>query len=349
MSSRIRLFSLFVILFAASVMVADDLLVTGAKIVPTSTPVMVPAGPFTLLESDGSILSCSKRGQLVCEVRNMPLLLQTDPRVDWDLRANAEVGCYDTSILTVILTAEANRDRSYRVIGRTRKLLSISAGEAPKAIEQLAQEYRWAMEGQQGKIVNGKAVQPLYLTEALADTADGKIAQNCDPFVYGSCAEASNAAGHTFRNFVSDDHVTNEYVIGLMKQNYVALIAFARYSPILALPTGKLQFVNNAGRHKVVFSGFRSGSKYPLRINDVGSGTVRWARLAHDLSERGFSKNVPYPTATKTYLEFEGDGTKTGDQVFFIEHIDALKINTPSDIAAIEAAKALAKITFPGK
>src|SRR5882762_8805988 len=49
------------------------------------------------------ILQCNQN-ETTCMVMRMPLLSQTDPRIDSDVQDMGPWGCYDTSILTVILT-----------------------------------------------------------------------------------------------------------------------------------------------------------------------------------------------------------------------------------------------------
>ena len=296
------------------------------------------------------ILACNLAAT-TCRVRNMPLLRQGDPRVGPEVFKMQKDGCYDTSIVTVTVAALANRSKALQPSGRTKFFEDIPANaNMPKNIAQLFQQYRWAQLYQEETAMKakgdfpGKMVQPLYFDEVLADF--GKIQQSCDPYTYGDCkVPVSNNAGNAFRTLVTTEAITNEYVINLMKSGYVTMIAYGRYAP--SLEEGPQKFILQ-NRHKVVFSGFQPG-KYPLLINDVGTGQQVRVRLTTDLSERmvGLGSHGPeirstdtlihtirpmgplvvYPTATHIFLEYEGQ-RKTNEQVYFIEHVDALRIKT---------------------
>ena len=306
------------------------------------------------VQLDGSIegiLACNRAGT-TCRVRNMPLISQTDPRVSPQVLYMGNDGCYDTSIVTVTIAALANRSKALQPSGRTKMFDELTGNQMmPKEIAQLSQQYRWAAVHHQETLMQehgnfkGKVVQPLYFDEVLADF--GKIQQSCDPYTYGNCtAPVSNNAGNAFRTFVSTENITNEYVINRMKSGYVTMIAYGRYTPSLEEGPQKFVFYN---RHKVVFSGFQPG-KYPLLINEVGSGKQVRARLTTDLSERmvGLGSHGPevrstdtlihtirpmnprfvvYPTPTQIFIEYEGE-RKVNEQVYFIEHIDGLRIKT---------------------
>lgn len=294
----------------------------------------IPINPRKLLGPRKGILECDRPGT-TCNVANMPLLSQSDPRIDNDVKDMEDYGCYDTSIVTVVLTALADREPSLNFSGRTRDFSQITARDLkPKEIEQLSQQYRWAKEHQANVLVGRKIIQPLYFDEVLADF--GKINEPCDPYTYGKCAAASNQAGDTFRTFVTNQNVTNEYIIDLMRQGYVTMIAYARYNPVIE--QGKLTFQLDS-RHKVVFSGFQPG-EYPLLINDVSNGKQFRVRLTTDLSERlvgplSLTRKpivaplaIRYPSQTRIFLEYEAVAQKITDQVFFIEHVDGLRIKT---------------------
>ncbi len=266
------------------------------------------------------ILACNLAAT-TCRVRNMPLLRH-------------------------------NRSKALQPSGRTKFFEDIPANaNMPKNIAQLFQQYRWAQLYQEETAMKakgdfpGKMVQPLYFDEVLADF--GKIQQSCDPYTYGDCkVPVSNNAGNAFRTLVTTEAITNEYVINLMKSGYVTMIAYGRYTP--SLEEGPQKFILQ-NRHKVVFSGFQPG-KYPLLINDVGTGQQVRVRLTTDLSERMVDlgshgaevrstdtlihtirpmnpRFVVYPTPTPIFIEYEGE-RKVNEQVYFIEHIDALRIKT---------------------
>src|SRR5204862_2314627 len=105
-------------------------------------------------------------------------------------------------------------------------------------------------------------------------------------------------------------------------------------------PTGRLSIdFNNIGSlHKVPFSGFQLGP-YPLRINDVGNGHQYRVRLSTCLSDMQFDpppnvntssiKSVKFNSdfVGKAFLIYEGDDNKPATSVFFVEHIDGLRID----------------------
>jgi hypothetical protein len=101
----------------------------------------------------------------------------------------------------------------------------------------------------------------------------------------------------------------------------------------------------------VVFAGFQPG-KYPLLVNNVGDGRMMRARLTTDLSDRlvgpvaiedltedalrrkgeiakvrHMNPRPVYPLPTHVFLEFEGERA-VNEQVYFIEHVDGLRIRT---------------------
>jgi hypothetical protein len=299
--------------------------------VPTPSHFAHPVTKYIPLPEKHGILACESEWQY-CRVRNMPLILQTDPRLylPAKLAYLPPVGCYDTSIVTIVLTALANRDPKLSVVNRSKMFMDIpSSGAVPKEVEQLKQQYVWAYDFQHGVAAGGKVPNPMYIHEALADAGGGKMNEKCDPYSYRSCSDASNTAGRAFSQSVQDDSVTNASIIGLMKTGYATLVAFARYQ-MVAIPDGRGGVASRKlvreSQHKVVFSGFQPG-KYPLLINDVGNGHRYRVRLSTDLSSRGLSPAYPftYPLPTHTFLEYEGQDQT---QVFFIEGIDAIRIET---------------------
>lgn len=328
---RFVLFALLTFGIAVLGIAADrqSALTSSQAYVPTPRNFGHPVVEYIPLPEIHGILSCVASWN-VCRVRNMPLLDQSDPRLHLapDHAYLAQYGCYDTSIVTVVLTALANRDPKLAVINRTKSFMNIPAsGAVPKEVEQLKQQYTWAYDFQHAVSVGGKIPNPMYIHEALADAGGGKVTQPCNPYSYRNCADASNTAGRAFSQPVQDDSVTNASIIGLMKKGYAVLVAFDRYQ-IVAIPDGRGGIASRKfifkGAHKVVFSGFQPG-KYPLLINDVGNGQRYRVRLSTDLSSLGISVWVPYPRATHTFIEYEG---KEDPNVNFLEEIDTIKIET---------------------
>ena len=299
------------------------------------------------------ILDCDVFGNN-CTVMNMPLISQTDERIDKDVQDMSPWGCYDASITTVISTALANRKkRPLDFQGRT-KIFDSFVGDAaqPKEIKQLSYVYREGKKEGAGEKENGKVVQHLYFHEAAADMFNRLITQKCDPYIYGNCdvvpvGKATNVFADSFRHWISTETLTNEDVIGWMEKGYVVMIAYARYKPtvgktagknigaIAILPGSKIDF-EFVGQHKVVFSGFRKGAEYPLLINDVGNGKRYYVKLSNDLSQRDFGQarllpvTINYPNDwgkgnTKNYIEYEGEN-KPDDNVNFLVHFDGLRL-----------------------
>jgi len=298
------------------------------------------------LKSKKGILSCDLAG-VNCVVMNMPLLNQGDSRIDNDVADMKNWGCYDTSIVTVIATALANRNKSLAFGGRTKIFDQITGdSNAPKEVKQISYQYRLAKRHQAGEIENGKVIQPLYFHEAVADFNQGKILQQCDPYMYGNCdklsnpAQATNLFADAFRTWINPSTgVTNEDIIKLMEQGYVVMIAYVRYEWKYVWNAAKkahdVSFTRDSF-HKVVFSGFRKGEKYPLVINDVGNGTQYNVRISNDIkthkypSKMGLSPNSTYslPTedtgaSTGIFIEYED---LPDLKAFFLDHYDALRI-----------------------
>lgn len=288
--------------------------------------------------TDKGILSCNALGG--CSVRNMPLLLQTDALIPSSLSHYAAVGCYDTSTVSVIIAALANRSSSSPApAGRTKQFMSISAVQLPgttipKEVRQLTWQYGNAKQQDDGaKNFKGKVIQRFYFHEVLADF--GKVNEDCDPYTYGSCMSTTNSSGHAFWEVVgyspwNDATWTNEQIIKKMQAGYAMMIAYGRFDPLISQDkrTGKpVVDFKKSSQHKVVFIGFQPG-KYPLLINDVGNGQQYRVRLSTDLSPRGFNKIGPhrYPTETKIFLEYEGAPLGAKDQVFFVEHVNGFRL-----------------------
>jgi hypothetical protein len=329
--NRFVLFALLVLGIGGFALAGDSgLALHSPANVPTASNYGHPVTGYIPLPEKHGILAC-EAGWQVCRVRNMPLITQTDSRLELPaaLAYLPSVGCYDTSIVTVVLTALANRDPKLAVINRSKTLMDIPAtATAPKEVEQLRQQYVWAYDFQHDVSVGGKIPNPMFVHEALADVAGGKVKEPCNPYAYKNCAIASNAAGDAFIKLVHDDSVTNASIIALMKKGYVTLVAFARYQ-VAIIPDGHGGIASRklvrGTLHKVVFSGFQPG-KYPLLINDVGTGHRYRVRLTTDLSSRVASPvPIPYPLPTHTFLEYEG---RDDGPILFLEEIDGIRIET---------------------
>ncbi len=265
------------------------------------------------------ILACATEKK--CRVMNMPLLWQSDPLIDAGFEPEKGVGCYDTSIVSVIIAAMANRNPAIPKVSlnwRLQKFMNIQPGiggngkPAPKAVKQLSYEYSVvkargnaaaaAAAKNQAPVFKVPEEQPIYFHEVIWALNGGKINENCNPSIYSDCdtSDVSNKYGHAFyRNLTPNDNITNEYIIEKMKAGYVMMIGFSRYRPLVEVDNGvkKVTFVGAGGDfanpgpspHKVVFIGFDEGSKFPLLINDVGNGQQYYVRLSSDLSTRTFS------------------------------------------------------------
>jgi hypothetical protein len=366
------------------------------ELVPTPKNYGIKAPPVLMqLGTKSGILISTNDGTSV--VNGMPLLCQGDPALDAPLMAyldgvpdsklpqkmspdgkplldptgrpvhvtRAELlngmkgfGCYDTSIVCVIVAALANRASDLGPLSnRTEEfdeITPIQIGNNPpisRALSQLVWQYEKAFEGQHGFSVNGKAVQPLYLHEVAADVGGG-ITQSCDPYVYGACdgvgGDGGDVTGHNGRTeafrkwaFGTDFPLSNDQIISWMKNQYVQLIAYNRYKVVPSVDNGgrlSIDFEDKRSLHKVAFSGFQLG-RYPLRINDVGNGVQYRVRLSTCLSDMQFGLPPGVNTSDitsvkfnpnfvgKAFLIYEGDDNKPADSVFFVEHIDGLRID----------------------
>lgn len=289
-----------------------------------------------------TILTCDLTG--TCVVKNMPLLCQSDARIDDDVELKqGPTGCYDASIMMVALTALANRAGLPAVAGRTKALEGIQATDTiPKRYKQLSWGYRNAMN-----------VKPYYFHELIADfgpTFGGCIEQLLQSGVnnvnYSSCGLVTSNFGASFKDWVGEEtHVNNAYIKQLMDAGFVVMIAYRRYTPTGASFNNSLggwvvRLEERALPHKVVFSGYQS-STYPLRINDVGrpeSQSQRRVRLQPGLIGRGYGhadavgdkiKSVDtFPfMATRFHLEHEDEANPAPAHVVnLIEHIDAISL-----------------------
>lgn len=327
---------------------------TKQQTIPTAVNFGKPITVAANLASMGlikGILTCDIN-YLNCTVRNMPLLNQSDPRIDGDLKYLSPWGCYDTSIVTVISTALANRKPSLIFGGRAKTFASFVGDAAqPKEIKQLNYQYRNMKRREAGETENGKLIQPLYFHEVVANFNNGKILQQCDPFTYGDCdklgntAQATNLFGDAGRMWMANGAaVTNETIIKMMESGYVVMLAFMRYEPVPASVSnvgGQINLKFNSF-HKIVVSGFRKNAQYPLIVNDVGNGQRYNVSIGSNLANRKFQKSpsaavfsnakfgfVPAEKdpKTTTFIEYEGTGKGVNEMIFFLQHYDYLRIN----------------------
>ncbi|HEY6562002.1 MAG TPA: hypothetical protein VI072_32265 [Polyangiaceae bacterium] len=305
----------------------------------------------------GSQLDCPLGAEHICVVRNMPYLLQTDDRVDvdvWDMRG---VGCYDTSITTVLTTALANKTTARALRDRTLLWNNIQAGNnggnppltSTKQYEQLTQQYRWAKAGQAGQ-----NVQPFYFHEMLKDFYEGttstvnRYPANCNPDIYGSChfntsVLQNDLVGAAFRDFTDrTSHVTNDYVKGLMTSGFATMIAFSRYVPTATFDPSlggfRVSFTWSS-MHKVPVAAFGGSGTYSLRIHDVGNNVPYNVEVGTDMNLFGTIAGVsvanikkfdfPNGKSKQTYVRYDPSVAPTSE-VYFVDHVDALSLGLPT-------------------
>ncbi|MFO0609190.1 MAG: hypothetical protein U0324_38860 [Polyangiales bacterium] len=314
----------------------------------------------TLNTAVGTQLLCDATRQF-CAVRNIPLLSQSTALIDPAVAANMASGCYDASMATVRLTALENRGAIGAPAGRTAAFDGLVTGMEARGLLYISipREYRHVSMQYWPQIVanppvTGLPARPSYfpsnitygyfgLNEVIRDY--GPIHQPCNGYTYAasdSCISASNSRGISFSdtmNTSTGDHATDEYVRSRLRDGYNLIVAFQRYSPKISL-TGTVSFVQMNSPHKVVVSGFRPGA-FPLRINDVGSGTVRFARLINT-PPTGTHQGVAIPAGAfeilpnirgrQPRLEFEDDPT---GPVQFVEHIDGLRLGVEAPSHAL--------------
>jgi hypothetical protein len=230
----------------------------------------------------GSGINCPSGTNNACTVRNMPLLHQASNLIDVDIpQAYKDVGCYDTSITSVIHAELGNRVSSQALTGRTSVFNAIAAGNngasppltTTRPYEKLSQFYRWVVAG-----------KPLHFPEVLASFAGTKRSSpsNCNPNVYGSCGWLTNVgddfAGVAHRDFLclgncsasqpNIDYLSNDYFKSRMNNGEAMVLGYVRYRASVD-SNRNLTFVPTDGMHKVAVSGYQPGT-YPLLINDVG-------------------------------------------------------------------------------
>jgi hypothetical protein len=256
-------------------------------------------------------------------VAGMPLLCQTDPKVDAALDAFLNTpealaimpkkedgntytatemrnalkgfGCYDTSIVTVIHTALLNRAAALNGALRNRTAVfdAISGMRGTsKAVRQLAWHYEQVFKAQNGFMQDGKRLQPLYFSEVVADTGTSRILELCDPYVMWNCSTTTLNNGDASSFVSGGSELTNQRIIDLMESGTVVMIAYSRHEPNMfrhpVNGTLHVSFKDLTSYHKVVFSGFQKGD-YPLLINDVGNGQRYRVRLSSNLKDLRFT------------------------------------------------------------
>jgi hypothetical protein len=310
-------------------------------------------------------------------IRGMPLLWQADPGVNTTLdaylatvpvdkmpkkdglpftphqmrEAMKGVGCYDTSIVTVIIAALFNRTigRRSRLINRTGIFDAIPAftapglAEVPKEVMQLAWHYQQVFKAQNGILDRGKTVQPMYFSEVVADIGGGKVVESCDPYVMLNCKATTLANGDASSFFTwgsTATELTNSHIIDLMNTGTVPMIAYSRHKPEVHInPITKalhVSFKDLISYHKVVFSGIPNDAKYPLLINDVGNRQRYHVRLSSNLEELIFdhpgehSKQVVIDPAFKNrpFLIYQDEDKKTNPTILFVDHYEGLRIRS---------------------
>ena len=258
-----------------------------------------------------------------CHVRGMLFLNQSDSHIDPDVASNKPHGCYDTSIVTVVLAAMDNRSPKLHPTGRLKELMDIQVPPLPyynnkKAYEQVSQQYRW-------QLAHGtRGGQAFGFPEVLADLAPSKA--KCNPFAYGDCESFSNAAGETWSWSYKTGRISNQSIEKLLREGYMVLIGYRYYTPVVTQNMQGLRTVDfkPGSDHKVVFSGFQPGD-HPLLIANVGSGQEEHVALRTDTVRFDDTPGlkVNYPDDRRLYLDIEGNKA-----VGFVDFIQTLKIDS---------------------
>jgi hypothetical protein len=390
------LLSLVAVAAAAPAAPAKAPLIAAPTAVGAGLPAKLPA--FETLKPYSGVLDCDSAGT-TCLVRNLPLLNQSDPaisaaldsfiapiislnpipKLDKDGKqlkdANGDgvvltvaevrdgvtgVACYDTSIVSVIHAALANRGADApKLVNRTAYFDALKRWEEfglTRAQRQQVWQNYLAFLGQ-NKLVDAfatpKAVpQPMFFHEAAADIGGGEIAENCNPYLYRDCAVATakNEWAATFVDYPeAGKALTNEMIIERMKSGFVTMIAYQRFNPESAGVSGGVNF-RLVGFHKVVFAGFQPGP-YPLLVYDVGNGTPYKVRLSANIGDMTFNiPATPKPTVRgvlkslkreegvisysevgqKTYLAYEGEEAIANPQIKVVESVEGLRIAPPA-------------------
>ena len=241
----------------------------------------------------------------VCLVNAMPIISEGDPRVAdsifWTNVPPIPVpppagvdsiptwktfiqgfSCYDASICSIAIAVLASRNYPGAPGGRTKVFESIPATDAlpapatlpaiPKELNQLA----WQMN-------TAGTSQAFYYPEILADF--GPVFQPNppeDPFVYagGSNLVFTSNFGAAFCDVttLTTAHITDEYVIALLQNDFGVQIGFLWTVPTPSPTDTNVVTLVPGETHRLVVSGIRNG-EYPLQVNDIFNGLQQWTRL----------------------------------------------------------------------
>lgn len=334
-------------------------------------PTFRPGGTAIKIELTGDvvdqgILRCSRKklGTAVvseeCVTRLMPLIQQTDPRIPKELQASADVGCFDTSMLTVLRTQMAHASESLKPEGRT-AMLTQTVGNAaiPPEIAALTMLYRMQSMGQrQRDLVAGGFTQAPWasyyrLQEAAPDLNAGRTAEMkgnppCNPYADVWCNSNFNFNAFVEMYWAGDERpnalIDDAYIEKRMREGSSMVLGYLRYTPRVTGTGANRRIVFDVGPpHKVVPSGFSTTGKYRLIVNDVGYTGVKTAacnfgegclrkrgHLRRDvkakLAEWGYPDvPVDYPVSTRIIYEEEGDAPDD-HTLRFVEFVNSLSV-----------------------
>lgn len=335
--NRFRRASVVCVVLSACAPLPDDGTGTIAQEVVTAGLETPATGGFqgvTLNTPVGRQLVCDAT-ERYCAVRNMPLLSQMSALIDPTVAAYRPVGCYDTSISTLRLAALDNRGAIGAPVGRTAQFEALTGGNELRnnVPTFIPREYRHVSRQYRPQAIGGEA--PLGLAETLADF--GAIQQGCNPYDNTSCRIASNARGVAFRDWdifpSTGDHLTADYVRSRLRDGYNLIVAYQRFDA--AFNANRVTFTLGAGVpwHKVAISGFRPGA-FPLRINDVGSGTVRFARFTSSPSDRTYAgrtaaqatAGIAWPNGLARQMTLQYEDDNPNGQALFVEEVDGFRL-----------------------
>ena len=287
-----------------------------------------------------AILSCNVQG--VCTVKGMPLISQSDERLKLSAfmpAGKVTADCYDASICTVANAALANRDKT-RLGNPSRRTLEFDSMQAstvqgtsiPREINQLAWQCKPA-----------GTDKAFYFTEVLLDFDETAVPP---PYSGASRVLKTSPDGVTFREWMTPatTFLTNDYVRDLLEHDFIPMLGFHWVNPIATKRwDGWSVRLQAQSTHKVVVSGFRPGA-FPLRINDVGTGTVMWARIVSGLGEHPLGHVDAKGSAvteldwgglpSRLLLEYEGENDPAVVKV--IGQIDALSLDWTAPAQAFQ-------------
>lgn len=345
---------------------------SGAPVDLLRQPTFRPGGTPVRVELTGDvvdvgILRCARRklGTMVvseeCMTRNMPLIEQTDYRIPPELIEAAKVGCFDTSILTVLRTQMAHAHPSLQPEGRTAMLVKATGNAAvPPEIAALTMLYRMQGMGQrQRDLLSGGFVTAAHasyyrLQEAAPDVNAGKVAEMkasppCNPYADVWCNTAFNFNALVEMNWAGEEKpnalIDEASIEKRMRQGQSMVLGYVRFTPrVVGLGSNRRIRFDVGTPHKVVPAGFSTTGKYRMIINDVGytgvhtpacqmgEGCLRKrGRLRRDIKAKLIEWG--YPDAPIDLPEgvgaivYEEDGDKLDDKTFrFVEFINVLSL-----------------------